>query len=473
MTSNYLPPWQKYLNPKLVNRLNKLLTKPGIINNGMARKIIERSPDLIDRLPLLAQQMQRWSTTIELNSESIPIVYVQNQDQKSQTLETQTTNYGSSYSNIVPVNKQLPVVKAKVITVKETSLENQRTQPTELVLKTDNSLPNLAKNTASQQESPAIDLSPNKTFISKSLISSNPIRPTSNISEIPIQRKLDTESSSALTLPVVKVDADKLPQNTFLNLNSEIPVVSQIFQPTISETTPQQPLVNVESLSSSEIPIQRKLDTESSSALTLPVVRVDADKLPQNTSLNLNSEIPVVSQISQPTISETTPQQPLVNVESLSSSEIPIQRKSDTESSSALTLPMVKVDADKLPQNTSLNVSSEIPVVSQIFQQPLVNVESLSSSEIPIQRKSDTESSSALTLPVVKVDADKLPQNTSLNLNSEIPVVSQISQPTISETTPQQPLVNVESLSSSEIPIQRKSDTESSSALTLPVVSRC
>ncbi|MBY5284155.1 hypothetical protein, partial [Anabaena sp. PCC 7938] len=188
MTSNYLPPWQKYLNPKLVNRLNKLLTKPGIINNGMARKIIERSPDLIDRLPLLAQQMQRWSTTIELNSESIPIVYVQNQDQKSQTLETQTTNYGSSYSNIVPVNKQLPVVKAKVITVKETSLENQRTQPTELVLKTDNSLPNLAKNTASQQESPAIDLSPNKTFISKSLISSNPIRPTSNISEIPIQR---------------------------------------------------------------------------------------------------------------------------------------------------------------------------------------------------------------------------------------------------------------------------------------------
>ncbi|WP_422665627.1 hypothetical protein ACOWPH_23155 [Anabaena sp. PCC 7938] len=134
---------------------------------------------------------------------------------------------------------------------------------------------------------------------------------------------------------------------------------------------------------------------------------------------------------------------------------------------------MVKVDADKLPQNTSLNLNSEIPVVSQISQQPLVNVERLSSSEIPIQRKLDTESSSALTLPVVKVDADKLPQNTSLNLNSEIPVVSQISQPTISETTPQQPLVNVESLSSSEIPIQRKSDTESSSALTLPVVSRC
>ncbi|MCM2406157.1 hypothetical protein, partial [Anabaena sp. PCC 7938] len=169
-------------------------------------------------------------------------------------------------------------------------------------------------------------------------------------------------------------------------------------------------------LSSSEIPIQRKSDTESSSALTLPVVRVDADKLPQNTSLNLNSEIPVVSQISQ---------QPLVNVERLSSSEIPIQRKLDTESSSALTLPVVKVDADKLPQNTSLNLNSEIPVVSQISQQPLVNVESLSAhinhqnslsnSTTPNQQKLENENNVKNT-----VLAYSQPRSSKSNLNESM-----------------------------------------------------
>jgi len=128
MTSNNLQTWQQALNPKLVHRLNNRLTKPGMINNGMAKKIIERSPDMLNRLPLLAQQMQRWSTTIDLESEPIPIVYVQNQAQRSQAVEKQTINSRFPSSNINQGNKQLPVVKAKLVPVKKTPLQNQRSQ---------------------------------------------------------------------------------------------------------------------------------------------------------------------------------------------------------------------------------------------------------------------------------------------------------------------------------------------------------
>ncbi|MDB9540524.1 hypothetical protein, partial [Anabaenopsis arnoldii] len=218
MTSTNLPTWQRHLNPQLVKRFHNLLTKPGVINIRMGRNIIERSPDLFHRLPLLAQQMQRWSTTIDLKSESTPIIYIQNQYHKNQA--TEAINSSLSSSDIGQINQQLPVVKAQAITVKETAGENLRSQSTPLVLQPYNSLANLDTNISTQSETTKTDFLQSQTH---KLVSSNSTTEKSDFSEIPIQHKLDTTSSPSVSLPVVSAE------KSFPNQSSQdIPLVNVV-----------------------------------------------------------------------------------------------------------------------------------------------------------------------------------------------------------------------------------------------------
>ncbi|MBE9083357.1 hypothetical protein IQ278_14680 [Tolypothrix sp. LEGE 11397] len=445
MTSNYLQKWQQSINPKLLERLHNRLTKPGMINHGMAQKIIERSPDMLNRLPLLAQQMQRWSTTIDLESESTPIVYVQNQNQSSQAVAKPTINFTFTASKINHNNQQIPL--------QETHLQNPRSQ---LAVTPDNSLPNLAFKT----ENPAINSLEEAPYSAQSLILSNTLPISSDIANFSIPRQLDGESSS-LSLPVVKANAEILPENTSLTTNQSLPLVEQISPPTIQK----KPLAHLESSSVGELTIQRKSDSSSASSLSLPVVKANAEILPENTSLTTNQSLPLVEQISSPTIQK----QPLNKLESSSFSEFNIQRKLDNESSS-LSLPVVKANSETLPEKTSLSTNQELPLVAQISsptiqKQPLDKLESSSFSEFPIQPKLDNESSS-LSLPMVKANSETLPEKTSLTANQELPLVAQISSPTIQK----KPLAHLESSSVGEFPIQRKSDSSSASSLSLPVV---
>ncbi|MDB9447346.1 hypothetical protein, partial [Anabaena sp. CS-542/02] len=295
MTSTNLPTWQRHLNPQLVKRFHNLLTKPGVINIRMVRNIIERSPDLFHRLPLLAQQMQRWSTTIDLKSESTPIIYIQNQYHKNQATEAINSSLSSSYIN--QINQQLPVVKAKAITVKETAGENQRSQSTPLVLQPDNSLPNLDTNIYTQSQASTTDFFSHQ---SKKLVSSHSTTENSDISEIPIQHKLDTTSSPSISLPVIQPEnsltnqpLQNIPLINLVNPNSSIgettssPSISLPVVTADNSLTNQSlqniPLVNLvnpnssigETTSTSEIPIQHKLDTTSSPSISLPVVTAD------------------------------------------------------------------------------------------------------------------------------------------------------------------------------------------------------
>ncbi|MDH6086958.1 hypothetical protein [Umezakia ovalisporum] len=321
MTSTNLPTWQRHLNPKLVKRFNSLLTKPGVVNIRMGRNIIERSPDILHRLPLLAQQMQRWSTTINLKSEPTPIIYIQNQYHKNKAAEA--INSSLSSSDIIQINQQLPVVKAKAMTVRETAGENQRSQSTPLVLQPDNSLPNLDTNISTQSQSLRTDFFLNQT---QKLISSNPIKENSDVSEIPIQSKLDTTSSPSTSLPVVQ------PENSLPNQSLQDTPLVNLVNPNsfLGGTTP-----------TSQIPIQSKLDTTSSHSISLPVVQPE-NSLP-NQSLQ---DIPLVN---------------LVNPNS--SPQIPIQSKLDTTSSPSISLPVVQ------PENSLPNQSlQDIPLVNEIPQ---------------------------------------------------------------------------------------------------------
>ncbi|MEA5418998.1 hypothetical protein VB712_07135 [Spirulina sp. CCNP1310] len=65
------------LDPKLVQRLTRPIHQPGVTNHRMADRLIDRAERLVNRLPLLDQQLARWSAIADLETQDIPIVYAQ------------------------------------------------------------------------------------------------------------------------------------------------------------------------------------------------------------------------------------------------------------------------------------------------------------------------------------------------------------------------------------------------------------
>ncbi|MDK2457720.1 hypothetical protein QHH11_00945 [Aphanizomenon sp. PH219] len=397
MTFNRVPQWQQSLDPKLVRRLNNPLMKQGVIDGRMARRIIERSPDILEKLPLLAQQMQRWSTNIHLESESTPIVYVQHQEQRSQAVEQQTINPNFASPDSSQGNKQVLIVNAKSIPVdmdlsnqdQMTPLVNQRSQSTELTLPPDNSLPNLPNN-----------------------ISSTP-------SESPIQRKAETPTN----LPIVNVNSE---QSSSLTENPQIPLVQQL-APTISNI--EKPLVNLAnniSSTPSESPIQRKTETPAN----LPIVNVNSE---QSSSLTENPQITLVQQLA-PTISNI--EKPLVNLAnniSSTPSESPIQRKTETPAN----LPIVNVNSE---QSSSLTENPQIPLVQQLaptisnIEKPLVNLaNNISSTSEGISTNTNNRSSpSTSVIPIIDGSISKIKPK----LENSVVVYSQPISPKLAANEP-------------------------------------
>ncbi|MEG4304900.1 hypothetical protein [Microcoleus sp. D3_18a_C4] len=440
MTSNSLPTWQQSLNQKLVRRLNNPLTEPGIINNEMARKIIERSPDLLDRLPLLAQQMQRWSTIVDLESEQMPIVYVEHQQQiNDSSLLSSDPNEGK---------KQVPVVKAKLVQVKaDSALQNKeyplvdaRSQPTASVLTPDNSLPNLPNNSSSETETSPKNSINNTSYISNPSISITPISADSVNS---IQRKLDNEQLS--------------PQNESIKLEPEIPVVYERSQPRLSDETPEKPLVN--NLSNNIFPTRESSAAERSEQ-PLGKLSNNISKTRETSADDINNHI--FSAISLTPIGEST-----VN---------PTQRRG--ESSDNVNLPVVQVKSEQLssqsewvklePEPALVYERSHPKLSEEICEQPLVNLsnnrEALMESSLnnierqtspsisitpidavsanPIQRRVD--GSDNLNLPVVQVKSEQLSsQSEWVKLEPETSLVYERSHPKLSEEISEQPLVNL------------------------------
>ncbi|WP_017303723.1 hypothetical protein [Spirulina subsalsa] len=95
-----------YFDPKLVQRLNRPLQRPGVTNHRMAEHLIARSQYFLDRLPLLDQQLSRWSTVVELDPEQVPIVYVENSD--PEVLETEPLKTPDQRPLEVPTKREAP-----------------------------------------------------------------------------------------------------------------------------------------------------------------------------------------------------------------------------------------------------------------------------------------------------------------------------------------------------------------------------
>lgn len=397
MTSNRLPTWQQFLNQKLVQRLNNPLTEPGIINNRMAKKIIERSPDLLDRLPLLAQQMQRWSTVVDLESEEIPIVYVQHQEAK------QNSSFPSSDPN--PGKKQLPLVKAKVVQSsatprdrdKKQPLVDVRSQPTASALTQDNSLPHFPDQFSDKAENLAANTISNKSYTSELSNPAISVTASGENSTNPIQRKLDSGTFSS--------------DSASLNIDSETPVVYErmqtpssgiseqplvnLSQPTANSSTDiNPPLISVTAIGESSVnPIQRKLDSATFSS--------------ESASLNLQPEMPVVYGRTQTPLSGIS-EQPLVNLSQ------PIANLStEINNQDFRSIPIIPINPVYNRNNQNKFDNSAV-----VYSQPLSP--KLASTE-PILLIQEFERNNP---SVVSKEIEKIPQSPILNPKSDdLPVV--------------------------------------------------
>ena len=407
MTSNRLPTWQQFLNQKLVQRLNNPLTEPGIINNRMARKIIDRSPDMLDRLPLLAQQMQRWSTIVDLQSEEIPIVYVQHQEGK------QNSSFPSSDPN--PGKKQLPLVKAKLIQSSASSpdgdkkqpLVDVRSQPTASALTQDSSLPNLPNKIYSIAKNSATNIISNKNYTSELSNPSISVTPTNENSANQIQRKLDTATFSS--------------ESASLNLQPEMPVVYERTQTTSSGIS-EQPLVNL-----SQPIANSSTDINNQDFLSIPISPINPVYNRNNQNKFDNSAV-VYSQLLSPKLDST---EPIFLIEEF-------ERHNPS---------VVSKEIKKIPQSPILNAKSDdLPVVEVNYGRSPPEFEPLIFSASPIaKQKASSLNGEALNYQPQNIATAN--HNRTSSTHQETSIVNSSNQSIITASTSspnahQQPKVN-------------------------------
>ena len=107
--------WQTSIDRRLQERLLRPMLKPGVIDStGLARKILSRSQQLSNRVPLLDQLEQRWSSLRELSTQEVPVVYAQ--PRQTEVADRSEGRYSVNTSVNAPLSKpvQTPIVRAKL-----------------------------------------------------------------------------------------------------------------------------------------------------------------------------------------------------------------------------------------------------------------------------------------------------------------------------------------------------------------------
>ena len=206
--NNVFSNWQDSLNTSLVNRLNRPLNQPGMMKMSMSQRIINRCDRLLNRLPLLGQQMQRWGNVNTAVSNDVPIVYAQ------------------------------PVSLAKEQNA-QAILQNQSSVPI-IQRKEDNSQPGIIKSvnniTISENITPSLGLENqlNETSISSSqmpVISSQPISEEfTETGEMPLLE--DFTNTYQQQFPIVQIK-----QQNYSLSSSHLPVTNPLNNFTSSKQT--------------------------------------------------------------------------------------------------------------------------------------------------------------------------------------------------------------------------------------------
>ena len=244
--------WQDSLNTGLVNRLNRPLNQPGMMKMSMSQRIINRCDRLLNRLPLLGQQMQRWGNVNTAVSQDVPIVYAQ---------PISASNQSSLESTEQNVQPTVPVIQRK-----EKPIDNITSSLT-------------------------LENQVNQTSISSSqipVVSSQAI--SEQIAESEEMPLLQEFRSTSQQLPIVQIEQ----QNSDL-LSSQLPVIPHlpVTNPLNTFTASKQTQVekNYESIHYSK---QENLVTDIS-LTNLPIVTNQAATSQNNSNPQNNQNLPLIS----------------------------------------------------------------------------------------------------------------------------------------------------------------------------------
>ncbi|MEB3360467.1 MAG: hypothetical protein VKK04_27330 [Synechococcales bacterium] len=337
------PPWQHSLNADLVQQLKQPLTQPGVVSRRMADAIIERSHRLHNRLPLLAQQMERWSAVTDLETEQTPIVYVQPSDSINEAAQQgfaqQETSPDSPSLNIHPAPAPLPLIQAQRVSLKHSPTPDT-TPP--FVGPDSPALDELASGEIAPRNASPENTSPTHVPSVPSQVNANhqPVSPLALVKAVP-QPKHIALPHSATPYPGIKEPAEPAGQTgtqpgfgPVVRIHAKQALSQQRSAIHVESSDRPLPISSIPTITTSgqvdplsAPPIQRKFDSSGATAaqpssgevspatlpLFLPQAEGDIASVPDQGTEPLNpssplpdSSLPVVSAIAPPK-SESTP----------------------------------------------------------------------------------------------------------------------------------------------------------------------
>lgn len=221
-------------DPLLVKRLTRPLKHPGVTNHQMAEGLIDRFQVLANRLPLMDQQLNRWSTIVELDAEQVPIVYAQSSELNDQLED-------NFQSDLVRRKQELrsPILQSpKKINLENTEISEQ------------------ASSVQALSVVPAISSSEQGL----SLVQIPQVQIPQNLDATSIDQGLSIPAEPLATASILTKDLSKdlhpdLPIKSQERL-TELPIASPSIEQTLTQITdrPEEPVVPISPLSNSPSP---------------------------------------------------------------------------------------------------------------------------------------------------------------------------------------------------------------------------
>ena len=287
--------WQDYLNPSLVDRLNRPLRQPGMVKKGMSQGIVNRCDRFLNRLPLLNQQMQRWGNNITFSSDDVPIVYAQPVSLAEEgRIEGRDQNFQPSVSQS---KSSVPPIQRKVDSSQAQIQNSEFSPPSPPSLGgTRFQIPPELKSDPGKLQAKFSDLQ--VTSANPSQINPNPrsLSPTDEVTTI----NQNSPSSTEMLLVSPSIISEELAPRV-QNLSQEIPIVT--VQPLISLNNLNTPNYQNQFSNISRSQINQNNSHQNINILpVVPVVsQVNSSSQTQSRSLPLSlaNNTPVANNISQ------------------------------------------------------------------------------------------------------------------------------------------------------------------------------
>jgi len=263
-------------DPWLVKRLTRPLKHPGVTNHQMAEGLIDRFQVLANRLPLMDQQLNRWSTIVELDAEQVPIVYAQSSELNDQIED-------NFQSDLVGKKQELrsPILQSP----KKIDLENTQTSEQASSVQALSVIPAIA---SSEQE--------------LSLVQIPQVQIPQNLDTTSIEQGLSIPAEPLATASILTKDLSQdlhpaLPIKSQESL-TDLPIASPSIEQTLTQITdrPEVPVVPISPLSnppSPSSPESLSLAAHRSSDIALDRSSESLDQTPNPVSVQPISSVNV------------------------------------------------------------------------------------------------------------------------------------------------------------------------------------